>query len=124
MTINYYWVWGGLITLFTAVLHTIGGEISLARPMLNSNLDLQVKTELLGAWHLITVLLFGTAYIILANCRTPQSENTSTVIQYIGQLFLMYGLVFIVVSCYQMTFAPQWILFIPMGILLIKGAKG
>lgn len=120
---NYYWFSGGLITLFTAILHTIGGEISLVRPMLNSSVEMQVKTELLGVWHLITVLLFAAAYVVLKNCRIQKSIPGTLVIQYIGYLFLLFAGVFIVVSFYQMTFAPQWILFIPMGLLLLIGAR-
>ncbi len=118
---NYYWFWGGLITLFTAVLHTVGGGVALVGPLLNSSLDIQTKTELHSVWHLITVLLFATAYVILVNCRKQKAEDTALVIRYISYLFMLFGLVFILVSLYHMTFAPQWILFFPIGLLLILG---
>ena len=58
---NYYWIAAGLINLFTAFLHTIGGQLDLINPMLSSQLSGQIKTELAGAWHIVTIVLLPLA---------------------------------------------------------------
>ncbi len=114
---------GGVINLFTALLHTFGGELSLVVPLMDSSLQLQTKTEWLGVWHMITVLLFATSYVLLVNGWRPKSLEQTILIKYIGYLFLLFGMVFILVSLYKQTLAPQWILFIPMGWIFILGAR-
>ncbi len=72
-----YWLIGGAINLFTALLHTIGGEVFLVNPMLQSNLEDQVKAEWFGAWHMVTIVLVMSIFLLLKNAvvDTPPVTN-------------------------------------------------
>ena len=117
---NYPLLIAGIICLLTALLHTIGGQIDLISPLIDSELTTQTKTELLGVWHMITVLLFVFAYILLRN-GIHLSQKAS--VELIAILFIFFGLVFILVSFTQGTLAPQWILCLPIGGLSWWGLK-
>jgi hypothetical protein len=64
---NMYLLIAGGINLFTAILHTIGGQLDLVNPLMNSNLTDQQKAEWIAAWHLVTIMLFFTSYVIIKN---------------------------------------------------------
>lgn len=120
---NIYWIIAGLINLFTAFMHAIGGQLTLVNPLLDSNLNNQCKTEWLGAWHCITILLFVMAYYILKFGFAKSSNANIELLKMLGILHLLFCLPFILSSVYMQVFAPQWILFLPMGVLVFLGIK-
>lgn len=121
-TKNYYLIIAGAICFFTALLHTIGGQLDLIDPMLESNLKTQTKTELLGAWHMVTVIIFVAAIVFLKNGFRPV-ENQNYLVRLMAWLFILFSVVFIGVSVFNKVLAPQWILCLPIGILALLGAK-
>ncbi len=122
-TINIYYIIAGVINLFTALLHTIGGQIGLINPFLESNLENQTKTELLGVWHMVTVMLFASSFIFI-HMGFKQKEKLNTELpSFISYLYILFSAVFIIVSLLNETLAPQWILLLPIGILGLLGVK-
>jgi len=116
---NTYIKAAGIITLLTAFVHLIGGQMDLVNPLHNSNLEIQQKAEWIGVWHTITVFLFYTSYLIIrAGFTTPLGN-----LKQIGILYILIGIPFIVSSIFYSVFAPQWILLIPIGVLLLLGVK-
>ncbi len=110
----------GLLSLFTAVLHVVAGQISLMNPLSDSNLSSQIKTEMIGAWHMITVMLFGSA-IILWKHYTNENPNNYLLLKYLGIVHLLFAVSFIGSSIWMGVFAPQWVLFLPIGIFILLG---
>lgn len=121
-TKNIYLIIGGVINLFTAFLHIIGGQLSLVDPMVASNLDSQVKTELVAAWHMVTIILFASSLVLLRQGFAPSKPSSAVVIS-IGYLYTLFALTFIVVSLAYGMFAPQWILLLPIGVLAFLGDR-
>lgn len=119
---NKPWLIGGAISLFTFFVHLIGGQITLVDPLLNSGLDLQVRTEWLAAWHIVTVFLLFASVVLLRSGLNPQSDD-GKVVEFISWCFVGFGVVFIAASVFQQCFAPQWILLIPIGVLGLSGAR-
>lgn len=111
----------GIINLFTALLHLIGGQIELVNPLLESNISTQQKGELTGAWHIVTILLFFTSYRILR--AGFKGLKNAEELKSIAFIYILSGLPFIFVSFWFEVFAAQWILLIPIGILLLFGLK-
>jgi len=105
------------IASLTALLHLIGGQVSLVNPLLDSVLSDQVVTEWLGAWHLITVILFLMAYYFI-RFGTSKEEVHMYMIKNIGWVNLFFGLVFVCVSIYRGIFAPQFVLFLLIAALI------
>ncbi len=117
---NNYWMIAGILCLFTAFVHLIGGQLDLVNPLLESNLTAQAKTEWLAVWHVITVILFLSAYYLIKSGLNPMKNQNSDVLQLIGILFILFSIVFIVSSLWMKIFAPQWILLLPIGLLALK----
>ena len=119
---NIYWIIAGVISLFTAILHAIGGQFDLVNPLMDSNLGIQSKTEWLGAWHIVTAILFVSSYYLIRYGLNNANRN-SEVIKLIGILYLFFSVAFILSSLYMTVFAPQWILLLPIGVLSLIGIK-
>jgi uncharacterized membrane protein len=117
---NIFWIIAGIINLFTALLHVIAGQIDLVKPLLESDLSFQLKTEWLGVWHMVTAILFVSSYYLLKN-GLKNTEKSSDAIQLIAIVYIFFSLAFVISSLYNNVFAPQWILLLPIGVLsLIK----
>jgi hypothetical protein len=120
---NYYWLIAGIINLFTALLHTIGGQLSLVNPLMSSNLTNQAKAEWFGAWHMVTITLFVTSYFILKNAIIEFKKRQTELIKYVGILYILFSIPSCISSVLHELLAPQWILLLPIGILLYFGTK-
>ena len=120
---NYYWLMAGIVNLFTALLHTIGGQIELVNPMLKSNLENQTKVEWFGVWHMITIILFLSSYLVLKNAIIEFQKRQTELMKYIGILYILLSIPFCISSIVHKLLAPQWILLLPIGILLYLGTK-
>ena len=120
---NIYWLIAGIINLFTAVLHTVGGQIDLVNPMLKSNLENQAKAEWFGAWHMITIILFSSTYLALKNAIVDFHKRQTELMKYIGVLYILLSIPFCVSSVVHRLLAPQWILLLPIGIIIYLGSR-
>jgi hypothetical protein len=101
----------------------IGGQISLINPLLDSNLELQVKTELLGVWHMVTIILFITSIILLYWGFKQNKKSNIELLSFIGYLYILFSVPFVIISIIYGLLVPQWILLLPIGILTIIGIK-
>ena len=121
-TKNTYWIIAGIINLLTFFLHLIGGQIELVNPMVAS-LELEVGSQLVGAWHLVTIILLVTSYILLLAGLGKKYATNIELIKLVGYLNLLFCLPFIIASFYYGLLLSQWILFLPIGILTLIGLK-
>ncbi len=121
-TKNIFWLLAGILNLFTALLHTFGGQIELINPLLLSSLDNQAQTELLGVWHMVTLFLFFTSAVFVKNYFAPK-EECRAIIQFISYGYFLFSISFIAVSFMNQLLAPQWILLLPIGFLGLIGVK-
>lgn len=120
---NTYWLIAGGINFFTALIHTIGGHLSLVNPLQDSNLLDQTKAEWLGVWHMVTILLFMTSYLLVKNGLGKTQQKQSEIIKFIGVLYISFSIPFIITSIMYKLVAPQWILLLPIGLLAYFGTK-
>jgi hypothetical protein len=118
-----YWLIAGGINLFTAILHTIGGQLELVNPLMNSNLIDQKKAEWIGAWHMVTIVLFLTSYVLIKNCMGKNENRQTEIVKYIGFLYIAFSVPSIASSIFYKLLAPQWILLLPIGVLALYGIK-
>ena len=112
----------GVLTIFTALVHLIGGQSTLVNPLLESALTDQVKVEWLGAWHCISIFLFLFGIILIKNGLNMDPKQLA-VINLIFQLYLLFAISFILASLFRAQHAPQYILFIPIALLIYLGMK-
>lgn len=119
---NNYWLIAGVINTLTAILHTVGGQIDLISPLLNSEVDSQIKTELLGVWHMGTIILWSTS-LVFFQCGFNIKEKNHQLIPFLSYLYLLFSGAFVFSSLFSSVLAPQWIVLLPIGILGILGMK-
>ncbi len=113
----------GVLNLLTAFLHLFGGQIDLVNPLLDSALEVQKKSEWLGAWHMVTILLFFTSYLIIKGGFSKSNNSDPRLLRTVGIFYILTGIPFIATSIYFSVFAPQWVLLMPIGILLLFGSN-
>lgn len=121
-----YFLSAGVLNLFTAMLHTIGGQADLINPMLGSNLRESVKAELTGVWHMVTIVLFATSYYLLKETFSKEKKVEAFsihLLQFIGRAYVLFSASFILTSIFLNQFAPQWILLFPIGLLTLMGVR-
>jgi len=122
-TKNNYWIVAGAINLFTFLLHLIGGQLDLINPMINSNLSIEEISQLIGAWHLVTLILLGSSIILLLAGFNKKFNTNLELINIIGYLSLLFCIPFILSSFYYGLLVPQWILFLPIGFFTLLGVS-
>ncbi len=120
---NIYWLIGGGINLFTAILHTIGGQLELVNPIMSSSLVDQAKAEWIGVWHMVTIILFLTSYVLIKNGISKNENKQTELVQYIGYLYIIFSIPSMTTSIMYNLLAPQWILLLPIGGLVLYGMK-
>lgn len=119
---NYWILTAGLLALFTALVHLFMGQVDLVNPLQESELSLQVKTELLGVWHMGTALLTLSSIVLFKNGLKYSLQNSS-LLKFIATLYLLCGVAFIFACVYNSTFAPQWTILVLIGVLTLIGVK-
>jgi len=122
-TRNNYWIIAGAINFFTFLLHLTGGQVGHVDPMTETSLTYEQLAPLIGAWHMVTIILLATSYILLSAGFGKKYANNKEIISFSGYLNLAFCLPFIVAGFYYEVLAPQWILFLPIGVLTLLGLK-
>jgi len=113
----------GIINLIVAFVHLFMGQWDLVDPLINSNMELQQKGELIAAWHIVTIFLFATSYMLLLTGFSKDEKRSAEIIKPIGIFYVLASLPFITVSVWYGIFAPQWIFLLPIGIFALLGVK-
>lgn len=113
----------GIINLITGLVHLIAGQMDLVNPLINSNLSVQQRAEWIGVWHIVTIFLLFTSYLFLRAGFVEVSNSNLQQLKPYAVLYMLIGLPFIVSSIYFSVLAPQWILLMPIGTLLLIGLR-
>lgn len=120
---RHYILLAGVILLLTSLLHLIGGQIDLIYPIKFSGLTNQVKAELVGAWHMVTAVLFFSSYYLLKAGLQKGPIQKPEIIRFLGYLFILFSIPSVCTSIYYLVLAPQWILLLPIGVLSLVGVR-
>ena len=118
---NNYWIIAGVLNLVTFFLHLIGGQIDLVNPMIDTSLSIEKSAQLVGAWHMVTIILLATSYILLLAGFGKKYSTNLDLVKLIGYLNLAFCLPFIFAGFYYGLLVPQWIFFLPIGVFTMIG---
>jgi hypothetical protein len=118
---NIHWIIAGVVSALTFIIHLTMGQVDLVNPLMESELTIQVKTEFLAVWHLVSVVLLVTP--ILYFYYGFKNLSSSLIICLLSNLYLAFGIVFILAGIYNSIFVPQWILLLPIGFFGLLGIK-
>lgn len=120
-TKNKYWIIAGVLNLITFFLHLIGGQLDLVNPMIETSLNIEKSSQLIGAWNMVTIILLVTSYILLSAGFGKKYSTNTEMIKFIGYLNLSFCLPSILVGFYYNLLVPQWIFFLPIGVFTMIG---
>jgi len=111
---------GAIINLAVAIIHTIIGESNIVTPLLATDAPDTVRWTLHAAWHMISVVLFISAFTLFYVSRKGKDDPRSVVLsRYIGIQYLALAMVFVATSVVYGIFFPQIVMLAPIGILAI-----
>lgn len=122
---NILFLSAGAIGLFTTAVHLFGGQVTLIRPFLKTDLADDVKGCLLVCWHVVSAyLLLTSCLFIFAGLR--QSVTLDVLIQATAGFYVLFAAMFIAVGGFFFGYRvfyklPQWVLILPMGVLGLMG---
>ena len=94
------------------------GRKNIVEPLTNSNINSQIVAELTGIWHMTTLFLFGTAYILLKSGFRGYRKLNQNLLKTIGWAYLISSIPSIAASIKNELLAPQFILLMPIGFLI------
>jgi len=121
---NWLILSSGVLAAVTAVIHVVAGGKDVARPLLKSSMDDVVKLTLYACWHIVSVSLVLSSLALLAS--GVGLVNAPSLVAFISTLWLLFGVVFVVVTLgvarpRGLLRLPQWILLLPVGFLGLWG---
>ncbi|WP_087017212.1 hypothetical protein [Thaumasiovibrio subtropicus] len=122
---NHYWLIAALVCGFTAFLHLIAGHYEPIKPFMASDTPAMRKGTLYACWHMVTVVLFGSAIALLS---AALGQGSALLVLFISVLFLLFGLLFLLIAIgfspkRNPFFLPQWTLLLPIGGLGLLGLQ-
>lgn len=121
---NVYLFIAGMLAFITFLIHTFYGGKEIARPLLKSKIDQDVKMTVYATWHMVTVTLLASAGVFLyagAGYDIPYE-----LLLFVSVGWILFGMVFLWINVCKMQprtlfGLPQWVMLLPVGILGILG---
>ena len=120
---NIFWIIAGSLNLLTFFAHLFSGQLDLVNPMLESSLSIEKIAQLIGSWHIVTLIIFFTSCILLLAGFDKKYANNLELIKLTAYLNLSFCLPFILSSIYYDLFVPQCIFFLPIAIFTFFGIR-
>jgi hypothetical protein len=119
-------LFAALLTAFIAAIHLFAGGTDVAAPLLASSLADEPRLTLYAVWHLVSVTLVLSAIALYVSALPQHAIALRYLALFISILWLCFGAVFLVVAFFQpgeglLFKMPQWILFVPVGLLGLWG---
>ncbi|NLR74744.1 hypothetical protein [Leeia aquatica] len=107
---------------FTAGLHLVGGGMDVVTPFLKVPMPQELQLILYACWHLVSVMLLASAWVLWSGLRHPADPQRRGRVQVVLAWWAAGTLVFWVIALRQAGWAglwlmPQWILFLPVLLL-------
>ena len=112
-----------ILIFLGALIHIIGGELTDIAALLKKNLPLNIQIEIRAIWYLVAIdFIVSAGYLIYLVLKEQYSEH-KMLVQFIGIRMFLYGIAFLLLILLTypryLLHAPQWILLVLIGILLL-----
>ena len=128
--VNRVLVLAALIAAATTLLHVFGGGESIARPLLDSDLDDEVRLTAYVVWHMVTITLGASAVALALGALPTHAAAARYLVAVVAALWIGFGLIFLAVAATNGGGAErifvelgQWIILIPVGVLGFWGLR-
>ena len=122
---NFFMLIGGLLALFTAAVHLIGGGREIAKPLLtNEALPEPVKLTMYACWHFVSIFLLISGVVLCTGsftiCFSDQIFMAIALMYFIMSGMFLVITIFVTENKGLFTY-PQWTLLLPIGIFCTLG---
>ncbi len=126
---NYWLVGAAGLSAFVCLLHIFGGGPATVPQLITK----EARPGRVGrmtayyAWHMVTIVIAGQAlaFWIAADTSGPQTNEILALFAAGGAvLFTIWSLAMIAIFRLKLFLYPQWVLFLPIGVLGFVGVYG
>jgi len=110
--LNIPFLIAGILTAIATLAHSIGGEITTIRPLVNAEMKDVPKLELRAVWHMLTIHLFASAIMMFFLAFSVIGDVV--IGKFLALQFLGYGLALLILAIVKQVGlfqVPQWVLF-------------
>lgn len=110
------------IATFTAGLHVLAGGMDVVTPFLKVAMPQELQLILYACWHLVSVMLLVSAWVLWSGVRQPADLQRRGRVQLVLAWWFAGTLAFWAIALQQAGWAglwkmPQWTLFLPVALL-------
>ena len=104
------------LSLLTLLAHLIGGGKTIARPILESELDLEPKFASYYCWHMVSIIIGFMAIAFALPAMSLASIDLAWAATILAMLFTLWSIGLTIWKKQRVITLPQWILFLPVAI--------
>ena len=104
------------ISTLTLVAHVNGGGQSIAKPVLESDLEAEPKYASYYCWHMVTIVIAFMACAFLLSALSIASLDLAIAATMLALLFAIWSIALTIWKKQKIMTLPQWILFLPIAI--------
>ena len=104
------------LSVLTLLAHLIGGGKSIARPILESELDLEPKFASYYCWHMVSIVIGFLAVAFALPVMGLSAIDLAWAATVLASLFTIWSIGLTVWKKQRIGTLPQWILFLPIAI--------
>ncbi|MBD3166947.1 hypothetical protein GF324_10135 [bacterium] len=112
-----------ILNLLSALVHTFVGGPEVMTPFRALEFNLENKAILHTVWHLVTITLFFTTAVFFLITLRPDRYATEQLAAVMSLPYVLFALLFVLMSIVYGVFLIQWVLLLPVGVVGLIGAK-
>ena len=116
MTESFWLYTAASISTLTLLAHIFGGGKSIAKPVLDSDLDNEPKYASYYCWHMVTIVIAFMAVCFVFTALAIASVDLAIAATVLAGLFTLWSIFLTVWKKQTVLTLPQWILFLPIAI--------
>lgn len=109
------------LVLIGAIVHTIGGEMTDIKHLLQSKIPANLKVELRMGWYMAAIDMFVSGTYMLFLAFNNSLEGRNLLVGFIALRIILYGimafLLLLITQRDHLFKVPQWILLIVIGLI-------
>lgn len=110
------------LSAITCLIHLFGGGITVAKPLLESELGAEAKYANYYCWHMVTIMIAAMAICFFLAARAWASMDLAVLSSSLAFAFALWSGALIMLKKQPMLTLPQWILFLPTAIVGFIGS--
>lgn len=117
-----YWLYAAsVLSALTFFVHVLGGGKSAARPLLDSELENEVKYTNYYCWHIVTIVIGAMAICFFLSASSTASVDLAILSSALALAFAIWSGALTILKRQSVLALPQWILFLPIAIMGFLG---